>query len=126
MTNLLENPTENPKQPTLKSEDCYGLIDFSKHIFPSNFSAGTKSAILTTLLNSCRQKSEKFSLISQNVRGIEKKLKHNALPRKDPLAYGVQFWKPCRKNSAKIEDESVNTGKRQTKFALFPQIKKFL
>ena len=115
MTKLLENPTECPKQPTLKSEDCLGSIHFSKIMFSSTCSAGLKSAIWTTLVNSCRQKSENFYLKTQNDRGIEKKLTPNVLPWKDPLAHGVQFWKPCRKNSAKIEDKLNNSGKKTKK-----------
>ena len=49
---------------------------FSQNYISLKLFPGTKSTILTTLLNSCRQKSERFSLKSENGRRIEKLHSH--------------------------------------------------
>ena len=49
---------------------------FSQNYISLKLFPGTKSTFLTTLLNSCRQKSERFSLKSENGRRIEKRYSH--------------------------------------------------
>ena len=65
---------------------------FFETIFPSVCSAGTKSAVLTTLPNSYRQKSEKNSLRPEKVWKIKKEnLTPNVFPGVDCLARRLQF-----------------------------------